>query len=43
MKALMQERKRSCRKRSALKAESALKYESALKVLVVGLPLYEHI
>jgi len=26
-----------------LKAESALKYESALKVLVVGLPLYEHI
>jgi len=26
-----------------LKAESALKDESALKVLVVGLPLYEHI
>ena len=35
--------KRLCRKGSALKAESALKYESALKVLVVGLPLYEHI
>ena len=30
-------------KEALLKAESALKYESALKVLVVGLPLYEHI
>ncbi len=28
---------------SALKAESAPKAESALKVLVVDLPLYEHI
>jgi hypothetical protein len=35
--------KRLCRNRSALKAKSALKAESALKVLVVGLPLYEHI
>ena len=44
MKALMEEQESAhAGKRSALKAESAFKAESALKVLVVGLPLYEHI